>query len=163
MDQTRPTSERQPAAGAPPLYGDAAAQSRDRSAEGEGLGTLVADLIGDLQEIIRGEVRLAKAELRQDAQTMARAAGLLAAGSFLALVGFVFLMLAVAYVLHEEADLDRWVAVGIVALALLVVGAILALVGKNRLSAANLKPEQTIDSLKEDREWAKHQISSAKR
>jgi uncharacterized membrane protein YqjE len=163
MDQTRPTSERQPAAGAPPLYGDAAAQSRDRSAEGEGLGSLVADLIGDLQEIVRGEVRLAQAEVREDIRTTVRAAGLLAAGAFLGFVGFVFLMLAVAYVLYEEAELDRWQAAGIVALALLVVGAILALVGKNRLSAANLKPQQTIASLKEDREWAKHQISSVKR
>ena len=163
MDQTRQTSESQPARGAPPLYGDAAAQSRERSADSDGLGTLVADLIGDLQEIVRGEVRLAKAELREDVQTTTRAAGLLAAGTFLGLVGFVFLMLAVAYILYEEAELDRWQAAGIVALALLVVGAILALVGKDRLSAATLKPEQTIASLKEDREWAKHQISSVKR
>ena len=81
MDQTRQTSESQPARGAPPLYGDAAAQSRERSADGDGLGTLVADLIGDLQEIVRGEVRLAKAELREDALSLGRGAAMLAAGS----------------------------------------------------------------------------------
>jgi uncharacterized membrane protein YqjE len=165
MDQIRQQSD--PVRGAaPPVYGDAAARARDRvNAAGpdEGIGALVAGLIGDLQEIVRGEVRLAKAELRLDATTIGRASGMLAAGALLGLVGFTFLMLAVAYVLHEEADLDRWLAVGIVAVALLVLAAILALVGKNRLSAANLKPEQTIASLKEDQAWAKDQINSVKR
>jgi uncharacterized membrane protein YqjE len=88
---------------------------------------------------------------------------MLATGAFLGLIGLTFLMLAIAYVLYEEAGLDRWLAVGIVAVALLALAAILALVGKGRLSAASLKPEQTIESLKEDQEWAKQQISSVKR
>jgi len=165
MDQSRQPPD-QIRRAEPPVYGDAAARARDRvtaAGHDEGIGSLVAGLIGDLQEIVRGEVRLAKAELRDDAMTMGRAAGMLAAGAFLGLVGFTFLMLAVAYLLYEEAGLDRWLAVGIVALALLAVAAVLAMVGKNRLSAANLKPEQTIESLKEDQEWAKQQIRSVKR
>jgi hypothetical protein len=35
--------------------------------------------------------------------------------------------------------------------------------GKRRLDASNLKPEQTIETLKEDREWAKQQINSVKK
>lgn len=168
MDQSRqPLDDQIRGAGSPvePLYGDAAARARGRTAGGgeEGIGSLVSDLIADLQGIVRGEVRLAKAELREDAMTIGRGAGMLAAGAFLGLVGFTFLMLAVAYVLYEELDLDRWLAVGIVALVLLVLAAILALVGKGRLSAANLKPEQTIESLKEDQAWAKQQINSVKR
>ena len=142
---------------------DPAASGGEALGESPGAGALIADLIGDLQEIVRGEVRLAKAELREDATTIGRGAGMLAAGALLGLVGFTFLMLAVAYVIHEEFDLDRWLAVGIVALALLALAAILALVGKGRLSAANLKPEQTIASLKEDQAWAKQQINSVKR
>ena len=172
MDQTRqPHDDQISGAGPPvepqpqPLYGDAAARARGRTAGGgeEGIGSLVSDLIGDLQEIVRGVVRLAKAELREDAMTIGRGAGMLAAGAFLGLIGFTFLMLGVAYVLVEEFDLDRWLAVGIVAVALLVLAAILAMVGKSRLSAANLKPEQTIESLKEDQEWAKQQVRSVKR
>jgi hypothetical protein len=44
-----------------------------------------------------------------------------------------------------------------------VLAAILVSVGKSRLSAGNFTPEQTIDTLKEDREWATRQISSVKR
>jgi len=163
MDQTRQPIDDQIPGARPPLYGDTSAQARGGAGSQEGVGSLVSGLIGDLQEIVRGEVRLAKAELREDATTIGRASGMLAAGVFFGLIGFTFLMLAVAYVLFEEADLDRWLSVGIVAVALLVLAAILAMVGKNRLSAANLKPEQTIESLKEDQAWAKDQIRSVKR
>jgi hypothetical protein len=46
---------------------------------------------------------------------------------------------------------------------LILIAAILAMSGKNKLSASNMKPEQTIASLKEDQEWAKQQINSVKR
>ena len=144
--------------------GPPAERAGGRAAEGggdEGIGSLISGLIGDLQELVRGEVRLARAELREDALALGRGAGMLAAGAFVGLTGFIFLMLAVTYLLNKAFQM--WVAAGIVAVALLVLAAILALVGKSRLSAANLKPEQTIASLKEDREWAKHQISSVKR
>ncbi len=144
------------------LTAEAQGMRKELTADAQSIGELASGIIGDLQGIVRGEVQLAKAELREDAKTAARAAGMLAAGAFLGLVGFTFLMLAVAYVLFE-AGLDRWLAVGIVAVALLVLAAILAMVGRSRLSAANLKPEQTIESLKEDQAWAKSQIESVKR
>ena len=164
MDQTREPFDQQVRGAGGPVFGDAAARSRGGAAGaegGEGIGSLIAGLIGDLQEIVRGEVRLAKAELREDATTMGRGVAMLAAGAFVGLVGFIFLMLALTYLLDKTFQL--WISAGIVAVGLLVLAAILAMVGKNRLSAANLKPEQTIESLKEDREWAKQQISSVKR
>lgn len=166
MDQSRQPYDDQIRGAAPsdPIYGDTAARTKGRATAGEdGIGSLVGDLIGDLQDIVRGEVRLAKAELREDAMTIGRGAAMVAIGAFLGLIGLTFLMLAIAYILYEEVGLDRWLSVGIVAVALLALAAILALVGKGRLSAASLKPEQTIASLKEDQEWAKQQISSVKR
>jgi hypothetical protein len=124
----------------------------------EGLGTLVSGILADLQGIVRGEVALAKAELKEDAGIMGKAAGSLAAGAMIALVGFIFLMLGVTYLLNKS--LEMWIAAGIVGLALLLIGAILVMSGKNKLSAASLKPTRTIDSIKEDQEWASHQIKS---
>jgi len=161
MDQSRPFDDQARGAG-PPLYGDTAARSRaHQTGESEGIGSLITGLIADLQEIVRGEVRLAKAELKEDASQIGRGVGMLGAGVFFALVGFIFLMLAVTYLLNKS--LEMWLSAGIVAAALLVLAVILALVGKNRLSVANLKPEQTIASLKEDQQWAKQQINSVKR
>jgi hypothetical protein len=56
-----------------------------------------------------------------------------------------------------------WIAAGIVGLALIIIAAILASSGKSKIQEANLKPEQTIDSLKEDQEWASRQMKSVKK
>jgi len=126
--------------------------------EAESLGTLVTGIVADLQDIVRGEVQLAKTELQEDASALGKGAAAIAVGALVALVGFIFLMLGVTYLLNKS--LEMWLAAGIVGVVLLVIGIIAALVGKNQLSAASLKPEKTIDSLKEDQEWASRQIKS---
>jgi uncharacterized membrane protein YqjE len=135
--------------------------ARAQGSGGESLGSLVAGIVEDLQRIVRGEVQLAKTELKEDAGAIGKGAGMVAGAAFVGVVGFIFLMLAVTYLLNKS--LEMWLSAGIVGLALAIIAAILAMVGKNRLSAATLKPDQTIDSVKEDREWASRQIKSVKR
>jgi uncharacterized membrane protein len=106
-------------------------------------------------------VQLAKTELKEDAGKLGRGAGMLAAGALVGLVGFIFLMLALTYLLNKA--MQMWLAAGLVGLALVVIAAIVAMVGKNQMSAANLKPQQTIDSVKEDQQWASRQIKSVKK
>lgn len=127
----------------------------------ESLGTIVTGIVQDLQDVVRGEVQLAKAELKEDVSSLGKSAGMVAAGAFLALVGFLFVMLGVTYLLNKS--MQMWLAAGLVGVVLLIIGIIAAMAGKNKLSAANLKPEQTIDSLKEDQEWANRQIKSVKK
>jgi len=128
----------------------------------EGLGSLISGTIKDLQDLVRAEVQLAKTELKEDAAAMGKAAGTIAAGALVGLVGFIFLMLGVTYLLNEWIE-ELWISAGIVALALLLIAAILAASGRSKLRAGNLKPEQTIETLKEDQAWAKQQINSVKR
>jgi uncharacterized membrane protein YqjE len=137
------------------------AAGADTGNQQEGLGTIFAGILKDLQDLLRGEIQLAKTELREDVAAMGKGAGVLAAAALFGLTGFIFLMLGVTYLLNKWVQM--WIAAGIVAVALLLVAAILAGSGRKQLSAANLKPEQTIESLKEDKEWAKQQISSVKR
>ncbi|MGB3305331.1 MAG: phage holin family protein [Thermomicrobiales bacterium] len=129
--------------------------------EPESLGTIVAGIVEDLQGIVRGEVQLAKTELKEDASAIGRAATLIAIAAIVGLVGFSFLMLGVTYLLNKS--LQMWLSAGIVGVVLLIIALIAAMVGKNQLSAANLKPQQTIDSLKEDQEWTSRQIKSVKK
>lgn len=126
----------------------------------EGLGDLIGGIIKDLQDLVRDEIQLAKLELREDASTIGKALGMVAGAALVGLVGFIFLMLAVTYLLAEV--MDAWLAAGIVAIGLLVIAAILGTVAKSKLSAANLKPEQTIASLKEDKAWAQEQVQDVK-
>ena len=92
---------------------------------------------------------------------MGKALGMIGAAVFLGLVGFIFLMWGVTYLLNKP--LEMWLAAGIVGLALLIIGGIVGMVGKNQMQEANFVPEQTIESVKEDKEWASHQINSVKR
>ncbi len=127
----------------------------------EGLGSLVTGIVEDLQGIVRGEVLLAKTELKEDVSVLGKAAGSLVAGGVVAFVGFIFLMLGVTYVLNQW--LEMWLAAGIVGIALLLIGGILVMSGKKAMSAASLKPTESIESLKEDQEWANQQIKSVKK
>lgn len=127
----------------------------------EGLGSLMSGIIEDLQGIVRGEVLLAKTEIKEDVSVLGKAAGALVAGGLVAFVGFIFLMLSVTYLLDKWLEL--WIAAGIVAIALLLIGGILVMSGKKAMSAASLKPTETLDSLKEDQEWANRQIKSVKK
>jgi len=127
----------------------------------DNVGATIGSIIEDLQGIVRGEVQLAKTELKEEAGQMGRGAGMIGAGVFFGLVGFIFLMLAITYLLAEW--MDMWIAAGIVAVVLIIVAAILAMSGKNQISDANLTPDQTIDSLKEDKEWASRQMNSVKK
>lgn len=128
------------------------------TASTEGLGTLVTGIVSDLQDIVRGEMALAKAELREDASAIGRAVAMLAVGAVIALVGFIFVMLGVTYLINRS--LSMWLSAGIVGAALLVIAIILLMVGRSKLSASSMTPTQTIDSLKEDQAWASQQIKS---
>lgn len=128
---------------------------------GETLGDTITGIVKDLQEIVRGEVQLAKTEIKEDASQMGKAIGMIGGAALLALTGFIFLMLGVTYLLNKS--LEMWLSAGIVGVALLIIGAIVGMVGKNQMQQANLKPDQTIESVKEDKEWASRQINSVKR
>jgi VIT1/CCC1 family predicted Fe2+/Mn2+ transporter len=106
-------------------------------------------------------VRLAKTEVREEVSAMGKGAASIAAGALIALVGFIFLMLGVTYLLNKS--LEMWLSAGIVGVALLAIGGILALAGKNRIADASLTPTETIDSLKEDQQWANQQIKSVRK
>ena len=150
MSAERQTSQQQAAVSR--QAGSSAASSTD------GLGTQITGIVSDLQDIVRGEVALAKAELREDASTIGRAATMLVAGGLIALVGFIFVMLGATYLLNRS--LSMWLSAGIVGVALLIVAVILLMVGRSKLSAASMTPTETIDSLKEDQQWVSQQIKS---
>lgn len=139
---------------------EAGAGRRQLAGAPEGLSTLISDAIKDLQNMLRGEVQLAKVELKEDAGTIGKATGFLGGAALFGLAGFMFFILALIYLLSKV--MPNWLAAGIVSVGLTVTGALLGLAGKDRLSAANLKPQQTIEALKEDKAWAQEQVQEIK-
>jgi Na+-transporting methylmalonyl-CoA/oxaloacetate decarboxylase gamma subunit len=120
------------------------------------IGQLVADATHDLQEIVRGEIDLAKAEIAAGAKVMGRGAGLLAGAGFLGLVGLFFLFHTFARVI--AVWLPVWAGYAIVTAFLFIVAAVLGLLGRKALQEAKPAPERAIEQgkatvavLKQDR------------
>jgi uncharacterized membrane protein YqjE len=116
---------------------------------------LVQGIVGNIQNIIRSEIRLAKTEVKEDATTAGKGAGMLVAGAVLGAYALGILFLCFIYLLDNVvAD---WLAALIVAVVVAIVGAVVAMAGLKEVKSVKPGPEQTIDSIKEDIRWAKQQ------
>ncbi|MFF0338658.1 phage holin family protein [Kribbella sp. NPDC004875] len=117
------------------------------------VGQLVANVSKDLSSLVRGEVELAKTELKKTAVAAGTGAGMFAGAAFLALLAIILLSIAAAYGL-VAAGLHPAIAFLIVAGVYLVVGAILVFIGMRALKSAK-GPQRTIETSKESVEVLK--------
>ena len=119
------------------------------------LGELLGDLARDTGLLVRNEVALAKAEMSQKAGTIGKHAGIIGAGGALAYAGLLAIIAGIIVLL--DTWLPLWGAALLVGIILAAVGGAMAMSGINGLKKENLAPQQTIESVKEDVEWAKEQ------
>jgi len=98
----------------------------------QSLGSLVSGITEDLSTLVRGEIELAKTEVRQTMQTASKGGGMLAGAALFGFLSLVFLLVTLAWVL-VQLGLPTWAGFGIVTLLLILVTAVLGLVGKKRL------------------------------
>jgi uncharacterized membrane protein YqjE len=119
----------------------------------ESVGQLVSQLTTDLGQLTRQELALAKAELQVEAKKAGKGAGMLGGAAFAGWMVALFVSLTVMWALDEAIDLI-WAAL-IVAAVWAVVAAVLAMTGRKELREVNPKPDQTVESLKEDAKWLK--------
>jgi len=110
------------------------------------LGDLLAEVSGDISTLMRQEVELAKAELKQSATRTAKGAGLLAGAGYGALMALFFLSVALWWALIPVMG-GAWAAI-VVALIWAVIALVLYLVGRNQLKEVEGAP-QTVETLKE--------------
>ena len=121
------------------------------------LGELFSDLTSQLGQLVHKEVELARTELTANVVRTGRNASLIGAGGVVVHAGFLALVAAVIALLVSAFDLDVWVGALIVALVLFVAGFALIQRGRSQLEAGSLAPTRTIETLKDDAEWAKDQ------
>lgn len=126
------------------------------------LGPLFRQLAQDSSDLIRQEIALAKAEVRQSVgQTVSGAAKIGVAAALVAVGGLVLTAFLVL-LLGELLD-SYWVSALLVGVVFLVVGGVLALAGIKRLKTVQFAPQETIETLKDDRDWAKAEVQELKR
>lgn len=134
--------------------GDVPGATRTGPADDASLGDLLSHLMSDVTALFRQEVELAKAELRAEGNRAAKAAVLVAGAAGVALLAAILLSFALAWLLAEF--LPTWVGFLIVGVIYAVVAAVLAKNGRNRLQQIDPVPQQTVETLKEDAQWAKN-------
>jgi len=130
--------------------------ARDR-----GLGELVKDLASQTSTLVRQEIKLAQAEVTQKGKLAGKGAGMLGGAAVAALLGLGALTAVLIVVL--DSIMPLWLAALIVTVLWLAVAAVLGLAGKKALQASTPPAPQTVETVKEDIQWAKTQTGSAKR
>ena len=126
------------------------------------IGEVAKSLTSDLSLLLRQEIDLAKAEMAEKGRTAAPGLGMFGGAGIVglcaagALTAFLILVLS--------TFLPDWAAALLVGAVLAAVAYVLVRQGKERVADAGTPvPEQTIETVKEDVEWAKTRASSARR
>jgi uncharacterized membrane protein YqjE len=117
------------------------------------IAAVLSDIVGDVQQIIRAEVRLARVEIREELGKAKRGALLVAAASALMLLAVAALLLSAIYALATVWP--PWAAALAVALALAAIGGALAMTGASRIRSVHLPPQKTVSTVRENIQWAK--------
>jgi hypothetical protein len=128
----------------------------------QSISELVKDLATETSTLVRQEIDLAKAEMTDRGKRAGKGAGMLAAGAVVALLAFGALTAGLIAAL--DLAMPTWVAALIVTVVYGAIAAVLVQIGRKKVQeAAPPVPEETIESVKEDVQWAKTRTRSATR
>ena len=129
---------------------------RQTTSNGRTMSEVLQDIVSNIQEIVRSEFRLAKVEIHEETTKAVHSSIPLVIGVLLSLYALGFILLAVVHALSMVVD--AWLAALIVGAAVLVISMILVSVGRKRFKQVKVVPEKTVVTVKENVQWAKHQI-----
>lgn len=119
------------------------------------LGKLFSALAQDTSTLVRQEMTLAKTEMSQKASRAGKDVGFLAAGGAVAYAGLLAILAGAIILLGQV--IPMWLSAILVGLVVAGVGYFLVRKGLDALKREDLAPRQTIETLKEDQQWAKDQ------
>jgi hypothetical protein len=130
----------------------------ERQREERSLGELFAELSRETSTLVRQEVELAKTEMSRKVTRMGKHAGFIVAGGLLAYAALLAVVASLIALLAMTLELPVWVSALVVALVIGGVSYFLIQKGINGMKETDLTPKRTVQTLKEDVEWAKDQM-----
>jgi Putative Actinobacterial Holin-X, holin superfamily III len=120
------------------------------------LGELFAELSRETRTLVKQEIQLAKTELTEKASRLGKNAGVVIGGSLIAYGGMLAIIAAIVLALIEFG-LPAWAGALLGGVVLAGIGYLLIRSGLAGLRLQELKPQLTIDTLKEDAQWLRTQ------
>ena len=134
-------------------------------AETDSLPSLISRLGDDVMQLFNSQLALFKVEIKEEANAYARGAAMIAFGAVIATIGFALLNVAIAFgvsTLFAQANFSQPAsyALGFVVTGAfyVIVGGIVVLLMKSRLSKQPLVPERTVQELRKDKQWLKNEL-----
>jgi uncharacterized membrane protein YqjE len=121
---------------------------QSRPGNGHSLGEIVGGLASDVQDLVKGEIALARAELDQKLHRLLGALLWILGGALVGFAGLVVLLQGGAAALALR--IPAWAALTIVGVVIIIVGAVLARLGFGMLTLKTLAPERTAANLQKD-------------
>jgi hypothetical protein len=126
------------------------------------MGELFKQLADDLSSLVRQELRLAQAEMTEKGKRAGIGAGIFGGAGLIGVMAFGTLTACIVAALSKAMDV--WLAALIVTVVYAAIAGVLALQGRERIQQATPPvPEQTVETVKEDVQWAKTQLPSGRR
>ena len=122
-------------------------------AEERSVSDVLQDILRNLQEMVRSEIRLAKVEIRGEAKQAVSSGVWIAAGGVAATSAWMFLLWTLVYALATR--MSMWTATLLVAVVMAAAAAALIMSGIRRAQRIRPIPERTVESVKENLEWMK--------
>jgi uncharacterized membrane protein len=123
------------------------------------IGELFGQLSQDMTLLVRQEVQLARTEMSEKLSRLAANLISVAAGGFVAYLGGLALVAAVILALRDLANISLAVSALIVGAVLAVIGWMMLQRGLKEMKRVDLAPRRTVETLKDDVQWAKEQRS----
>ena len=111
------------------------------------VGEMIGHVAQDLSLLMRQELELAKAEIKQEVSKTGKAAGMLGGAGFAGYMVLLFASIALWWGLSNLMD-QGWAALVVTGIWA-VIGAVLFVVGRDRMKQVNPKPEQTVETVRE--------------
>ncbi len=125
--------------------------------EERSIGELFGQLSQDMTLLFRQEVQLARTEMSDKLSRLATNLVSVAAGGFVAYLGGLALVAALILAIRDLANISLAVSALIVGAVLGIIGYVMLQRGMKELKRVDIAPRRTVETLKDDVQWAKEQ------
>jgi len=125
--------------------------------ENKSLGELFGDLTRDIVTLVRQEAALARTEIAQKVSGIGKHVGLLAAGAAVAYAGLLAIVAGIIITLAQQTEMALWAAALLVGVIVTALGGFFVWKGLDALKRLDLAPCETIETLKENKQWLQGQ------